>query len=779
MSKLGKKARKFAKKHLPSVMKKRRKQKAMFKKKPRGEKKDGPTHKTLPRKHLDVDDYEDDVAVGDVSLVPVFDGYETDDSIEEGSDSDEFLPETFEGAYDAAGESDDESDEGNDRPLQAQNKELRLELAKQKKKLDRLIEKDPEFAEFLEARANELEQDSDYSDTDEEAETSDQDMVEVDSSIGKPLTTAIIDSWCRLILEEKNLSVLPNLLNAYRAACQYGSGDAIDAFSQRIQSSKTFVKIVNFTLREADNIFRTHLEIPIPDCEKHTVLGLKKTQKWKDSEPLIQSYLSSTIIFLNHVTDSEILAFTLTRLRASTIFFAAFPSLLKKLIKVTVHLWATGEGKVPSASFLIMRDAATQLSLNCLESCLIKTYKAFIARSKFLEPTNLLHIKFLADSLVELYSLDVPRSCSKALVSIQQLATILRQCLHTKEKETMEKIYSWQYINCVDLWVKYVCANVEDNDLQLLVYLIVQIINGVLHLFSGPRHLPLRVKCIQMLNQLSSSSRDFIPVTSLVLDSLEYIGTGKEDAKSAKPFDMSFALKVPKQWLKSRLFQEECVLSVIELLSAHFAQWSYHISFPELAAIPLIRLRKFNEKTTVESLRRPVKRLIDMVEQNVEFVNKKREEVAFSPKDKAAVASFLQEIKVDSKQTPFTQYYTDIIKRSLSRSSVMQSKAAQKKSKKGKANVPKKGTHKENAEKSLDSTQSGRTDGRKRKKGSDESSESTPKKPAAEEKLTTVHHDNTTAEDNATDVSKQVKVSPVVQKSNGRRDVRKAKKMKT
>ncbi|KAI3857490.1 hypothetical protein MKW92_035833 [Papaver armeniacum] len=103
-----------------------------------------------------------------------------------------------------------------------------------------------------------------------------------------------------------------------------------------------------------------------------------------------------------------------------------------------------------------------------------------------------------------------------------------------------------------------------------------------------------------MLNQLSSASRDFIPVTSLVLDSLEYIGAGKTDAKYAKPFDMSFALK-------------KSVLSVIELLSAHFAQWSYHISFSELAASPLIRLRKFNEKTTVESLRRRAKRLIDMV----------------------------------------------------------------------------------------------------------------------------------------------------------------------
>jgi hypothetical protein len=45
----------------------------------------------------------------------------------------------------------------------------------------------------------------------------------------------------------------------------------------------------------------------------------------------------------------------------------------------------------------------------------------------------------------------------------------------------------------------------------------------------------------------------------------------------------------------------------------HFAQWSYHISFPDLATIPLIYLRKFYETTTIESLRRVVKRFIDQV----------------------------------------------------------------------------------------------------------------------------------------------------------------------
>ena len=58
---------------------------------------------------------------------------------------------------------------------------------------------------------------------------------------------------------------------------------------------------------------------------------------------------------------------------------------------------------------------------------------------------------------------------------------------------------------------------------------------------------------------------------------------------------------------------EECVLSSIELLSAHFAQWSYSISFPELATIPLTQLKKFHATTTTENLKRLVKRFIDQV----------------------------------------------------------------------------------------------------------------------------------------------------------------------
>lgn len=72
-------------------------------------------------------------------------------------------------------------------------------------------------------------------------------------------------------------------------------------------------------------------------------------------------------------------------------------------------------------------------------------------------------------------------------------------------------------------------------------------------------------------------------------------------------------LQLPKSCLKSQTFQDECITSAIEQLSSHFLQWSYHISFPELATVPLIRLKKFNESKTKESLCRAVKHLIEQV----------------------------------------------------------------------------------------------------------------------------------------------------------------------
>ncbi|XWS58835.1 hypothetical protein CRYUN_Cryun08bG0068000 [Craigia yunnanensis] len=684
MGKLGKKARKFAKKNLQSVLKRKRKLKSMFKKKvSKRDEQDG------------AENLEDDQIgksngrdlegenIEDVALDAVFS--DESDVVEDDSESDGYLSEDSGCAYldengSESNQDDMDVDNNGASDLLLQNKEILLQLTEKKKKLERLQKKDPEFSKFLESYENGIEKlrdEENYSDEDNTSDDGTQNPRKgtVNLRKDKLLTSSALNSLCQLVREQHSMSALTSLLNGYRAACHYGTkpSSLLDVDSCcGLQGSRIFSKILIFMLEEADNIFRGRLGISCSSCKKETILELNNTSKWKAMKPLIKSYLRSTLFLLNQVTDSEILAFTLVRLRASIIFFAAFRPLLRRLIKIAVHFWVTGEGTLASHSFLVIKDVASVFSSDCFDSCLIKTYKAFVCHCKFVDPVSSKHILFLRNSFIELCSQDVQNSSRKAMVCVEQLSKILQMGLRTKKKEAVKRICSWQYTNCIDLWVSFISANIQDYDLQPLLYMIIQIINGVAVLFPAPRYLPLRLKCIHWLNNLSSASGVFIPAASFALDILEY-KTGKDNGKPGKDFNFSSSVKLPKHWLKSRNFQEKCVSSVIESLAMHFAQWSYHITFPELATIPLIRLRKFHDTTTIESFRRVVKRFIDQVEQNIEFVQRKRDEVAFSPKDHQSVETFLQ-LEKSSANAPFTQYYKSIMGKATSRNLLMNQK---------------------------------------------------------------------------------------------------------
>jgi len=155
--------------------------------------------------------------------------------------------------------------------------------------------------------------------------------------VGKTLTSASVDSLCKLVKEQQSLPALTCLINAYRAACHSDSERTSvsgSVLSNGIQTSEKFCTILMFMLNEADNMFRMLLSIPSSSSKKEAVLDLKNKAKWLSLRPLIKSYLRNTVFLLNQITDSEILAFSICRLRASMIFLAAFPSLLHKLVKV-------------------------------------------------------------------------------------------------------------------------------------------------------------------------------------------------------------------------------------------------------------------------------------------------------------------------------------------------------------------------------------------------------------------------------------------------------------
>ncbi|WOK99549.1 nucleolar complex protein [Canna indica] len=671
--KLGKKARKFAKKNLQSVMKRKRKLNSMFKKKStprRGNTDSLEDSKKLKHVQQVQEDPKGLIAEADVfshHLGDIFNEQE-EDLVEDVSESDGYLSEDSECPYISGSEDENCSEEKRDSVLlQEPNREIHEELANQKSKLDELCVKDPKFSEFLESRRSDLHKSRSeeiYSD-EEDASSMDEDSIQENRTSNgcKVLTSSTVDVWCWLVMEQPNASVLTNVINGFRAACHYGVGSD-EVSPQKIADREVFSKILTFILHEADDIFRRLMGIS-GSLNKDNILKVTNKSEWKTMRPLIKSFLRSSLFLLNQESDSQILMFVLSRLRSSIMFFAAFPSLAKKLIKISVHLWATGDESLSACSFLVIRDIASKFPSDYLDICLTKTYGAFIANCKFMESASSKHIEFLENSIVEIYSLDIQRSYQKVFFSVQQLASILKQALKTKKKDELKMIHSWQYINCISIWVKFVCCNFKNYDTQPLLFLIIGVLRGVAHLFPGPRYLPLRFKCVKMLNHLSLSCGVFIPVASMLFDCLEHKGNINADRSQQKQIDLSLSLKVPKHLLKSRGFQEASILLAIQLLSEHFSQWCYHVSFPELATIPLILLKRFYESTTLESLRRPVKRLMDQVQQNSDFIQRKRDEASFSPKDEPSVDSFLQ-LEKCNKSASFSRFYASIQQTSIS-----------------------------------------------------------------------------------------------------------------
>lgn len=153
---------------------------------------------------------------------------------------------------------------------------------------------------------------------------------------GTILTSKTISEWCQLISKEPKAPALRNLLNAFRDACRFGV-HSNSASMQRIQSTGVFYQIITFVLSEADNIFRALLEIS-DDVDKGKIMNMRNAKKWQTIEPLIKSYLRNSLDLLSQLTDNQILTFVLTRLRTSAVFFSAYPSTSRRLLKVLLFV---------------------------------------------------------------------------------------------------------------------------------------------------------------------------------------------------------------------------------------------------------------------------------------------------------------------------------------------------------------------------------------------------------------------------------------------------------
>jgi nucleolar complex protein 2 len=143
-----------------------------------------------------------------------------------------------------------------------------------------------------------------------------------------------VDSWCAGVENDK-IGSIRSILQAFRQACHYGEDQGDNSAPKfSVMSGSVLDKVMHFVLRHMDRVLRKLLGAPSFGGKKETITELMLSKTWKRHGNLMRIYLANALHMITEMTDEKMIAFTIHRVRASAVFLAAFPSLLRKYVKV-------------------------------------------------------------------------------------------------------------------------------------------------------------------------------------------------------------------------------------------------------------------------------------------------------------------------------------------------------------------------------------------------------------------------------------------------------------
>lgn len=588
----------------------------------------------------------------------------------DGDDDDESSDEEEQKSVESSADSDDDDDS-----VDLSDDEMEEAEARHGEEMQKLKENDPEFYKYLKNNeASLLEFGQDSSDSDGGGENGDADDNEGGIDDGSPepelvksgkkqilLTGEVLEKYERSAFAGYGLKGLKNIVSAYRSACHLSDPNDTQAGSRfEIEESDVYDKLMVLCLGRCHDAFRYHLvgqgagsnndakkskkenNAENDDNQPISPKVLVKARRWSEVSSILHVFLKSTLYLLGEAKEPELLTFILQSLAKYIPFITPFPRIAKGLLKSLVSLWCApfesqNDHVVRLQAFLRIRQLALTQPFPFIEDCLKSLYLAYAKNSKFVSESTLATLTFLGNCVVELYSLDLDSSYQHAFVYIRQLALHLRTAVQKKTKEAFQTIYSWQYLNCLKVWTAVLAANPGESELRSLVYPLTEIILGVSRLLPTTRHLPIRLHCVRLLQQLAASSYTFIPTTSILLevfDAKEINMKPKKGGNNAQGVRLPLMIKLPKsETLRTMDQLEACISETFVLINREIDLYRYSAGFPEFTFRICQRLRKFSKETRMNRWKAYAKGCIDACERYSAKAILDRSKLEEAPKD--------------------------------------------------------------------------------------------------------------------------------------------------
>ncbi|KAF5680918.1 excision repair protein [Fusarium heterosporum] len=587
----------------------------------------------------------------------------------EASDSDDAMA-----AQPVGSDSDDNADEEAD-------------LGMSKKTMDELAEQDPEFYKFLK------ENDPEVLDFDDNADLSEVDALSGDDdeeeeeqpkkkkqkkeakgesgAQGNELTRELVASWRKAMVERHSLKAARRVVLAFRCAAHLNEDDEESPQRYAINSPEVFNDILLLALKEIPTVMNHHL--PVKESSSGRVHVQTETKKFHTLSLLLKTYTSSIMHLLSTLSDDKTLKLTLSSITPILPYLLSFKKLIKALAKSVVNFWAQPASSETTriTAFLVLRRLVVIGDKGIRETVLKSVYQGLIQGCRVTNANTIQGINLMKNSAAELWGIDQAVGYTTAFSFIRQLAIHLRNSIVHNKNDAFRIVYNWQYTHSLDFWSCVLAEHCspmkeaeagKESQLKLLIYPLVQVTLGAMRLIPTAIYFPFRFHLVRSLLRISRATGTFIPLASPLLEVLTSAEMKKAPKPaSLKPFEFATAYKVPKSYLRTRVFQDGVGEQLAELLGEYFLLWATSVAFPELALPVIIQLKRWlkqaRNKSTGNKNAKLVGQLVLLVqkmEANAKFIEEKRSKVEFAPKDRTQVDAFLRDF--DIAKTPLGAY---------------------------------------------------------------------------------------------------------------------------
>ncbi|WVQ83476.1 hypothetical protein IAT38_005617 [Cryptococcus sp. DSM 104549] len=578
---------------------------------------------------------------------------------------------------------DDEGDEDEEADL--------LDEAAMKKAMKDLAKNDPEFFKYLKendeelldfgkggkgkAKAQDEDEEMESDDEDDEDEDEDEEVERKKTSV----TMKMLRQWQEGMLKQHSIRSLRKTLIAFRAAAHMNEDDGEQGAGldtkYTIDSAQVFNKLVVTALKFTPVVVAHHFPYKTVTGGKIKLQPPKKANN--NLNRLILSHFSTLLHLIKSLpttpssisgssADEGASGLLLTAVSESTKLVPWVLSARKHLrayLKVLLELWSSAGDDVRIAAFLAVRKLFVAGDDAVKDLCLRNIYRSLLPPLRNTTPHTLPSLNLMKNTASELYQLAPSLSYQHAFGFIRMLAVHLRNVVRSSttgkagdNQQAFKAVYNWQFVHCIDFWSQVLAgaASVEnqkanaglESPLKPLIYPLVQISLGVVRLLPSSRYFPLRFHILHSLLRIISRTGTYIPLAPFLLEILDSNEFRRSNPKKAtlKPLDLEYIIRAPAAYPKTRVFQECLGEELVFLLGEYHAAVSTNVAFPELVLPVVVTIKKHLKKGSAGSpkVQSSLKVLLEKLDATRVFIEGKRRNVSFAPRDRAEVDRFLE-----------------------------------------------------------------------------------------------------------------------------------------